>query len=457
VAGPGAGMAQRIQKGRGSVRNRSGWWLGLLVLGLAAGCENTVPTSADGGLIPVDVTTVEVRFPFDAFATDFQVFGGYGSAQRIPGSFVAHAWEDEVDVNALIRFGALPDRIFVFPPGNTSSTVADLEYVPLDGYVTVWWDSVEVFGTAPYQLEAGAIQSEWDLRTANWEFAVDTVGQRLAWPEPGAGPVRPLDSRSWSLAADGDSTIFAVDSATVAEWIDLDRRDRGMRISGSGDGFRLRVADAALTVRARSSINPDTVVALTSDLRDLTFIHTPIPQVDPGYFRVGGAPSSRATFRLALPESLAEGHPACAVVECPLELRPERLVYAGLVLHSATTVPFGFQPLDTIPLDLRPVLSPDRLPRSPLGASVQPVPEFLPPEYFSFGSDAEVEIPMTRYIRDLIRGPAPGGGSPVPSTLSLLTGIEPWSYEYATFWAPGSELEPVLRLILTISDGVTLP
>ena len=421
------------------------------------GCENAAPTTSDGGLVPVELTTVEIRFPFDAFARDFQVFEGYGSPSQMPGSFVAHDWDDDVDVNAMLRFGALPDRIFVFPPGNTTTTVADLDYTPLDGYVTVWWDSVEVFGTDPYQLEAGAVQTQWDLPTANWEFAVDTVGQRLAWPEPGGGPVRHLDSQGWSLEADGDSTMFAVDSLTVSEWIDLDRRDRGMRITGSGDGFRLRIADAALTVRARSSIDPDTVVAITSDLRELTFIHSPIPDLEGDYFRGGGAPSARVTFRLDLPEVVPEGEPTCALVECPLELRPERLVYAGLVLRSATTFPFGFQPLDTIPMDLRPVLSPERLPRSPLGASVQPTPEFLAPEWFSFGSGAEIEIPMTRYVRDLLREEVPGQQTQVPSTLSLLTGLEPWAYEFATFWAPGSEFEPVLRLIFTISDGVTLP
>ena len=81
---------------------------------------------------------------------------------------------------------------------------------------------------------------------------------------------------------------------------------------------------------------------------------------------------------------------------------------------------------------------------------------------FTVGAPARIDLPMTRYIRDLLRDPAEIQ-TEVPSTVTLLngldaaTGLELRPLQYASFWGPGTELEPVLRLVLTVSTGVRSP
>jgi hypothetical protein len=79
-------------------------------------------------------------------------------------------------------------------------------------------------------------------------------------------------------------------------------------------------------------------------------------------------------------------------------------------------------------------------------------------DFFTTDVGTRLTMPMTRYIRDLLRGE-----SSVPSTVALMNGLDPATglemraLEYSTFWGPGTDLEPMLRLILTVSEGVPTP
>jgi hypothetical protein len=249
--------------------------------------------------------------------------------------------------------------------------------------------------------------------------------------------------------------VFQVDSLLATRWVDSSRPENGVRISVSQEGSRVRIVDVGLIYRVRSSI-ADTIVDIPVFSSEKTLLYSPEPTLLEGAFRVGGAPAHRAAIHFNLPESADGDAEVCSLVPCPVELRADRLVYAGLQLYSRSGSPAGLLPLDTIGIDMRPVLSPEHLPRSPLGMTVQSIPTFLDPGIFAPGEETLVELPMTRYVRDLLREPQPGG-DPVPSVLALMTGFEPWALEPATFWGVGSELEPVLRLVLTVSDGLSLP
>ena len=63
-----------------------------------------------------------------------------------------------------------------------------------------------------------------------------------------------------------------------------------------------------------------------------------------------------------------------------------------------------------------------------------------------------MEIPVTELVRDQLRGEGASGG-PVTSTLALLSILEPWSIEYASFAGRTSRSPPSLRLILNFSRG----
>jgi hypothetical protein len=185
-----------------------------------------------------------------------------------------------------------------------------------------------------------------------------------------------------------------------------------------------------------------------------TFIYRPVPEAPENEIRVGGAPAWRTVFTMNMPETLDGPPELCRLVQCPLTLAPESLISASLVLTTQAPPP-AFQPTDSLRLDVRPVLEPSRLPKSPLGSSL--VGLFgvsLLPEYFGEEAGAEVEIPLGAYIQGLI---AVNTGSAVavpPTTLALLSSFEPLSLYFAAFEGPDSPAGPQLRLILTLAEDV---
>jgi hypothetical protein len=463
--------------------------LPILFAGILAvqGCADGIPTSEDGGLVPVESTTVELRLPFSQFATDFQLFGGYGTTARLPDAIIANDWGGTVDSRALMRFSALPNQIFVRPPEG-GATVPDSLFVPVSAEMIVGFDTTTVFGEGPFTIGAYSVQEVWDLQTATWEFSSDSSGVQTPWSVPGGGALAPVAEVEWDRfdfaepEPDEDGEIgddpdvvgtiaIPVDSATVDHILDRQRPERGLLITTETPESRLRILGGNLVVQARSSVNPDTLVAIPVDIADLTFIYTPRPDLDPEAFPIGGSPGMRATMRFDLPESVNLSPEECERVGCPLQLDPDRLVYAGLELHTRESQPFGLRILRPTVIELRPVLSPNRLPRSPLAFPVAcptgACPMLLPPtivqeEDFGTGANRLVDLPVTRYLRDLLRDPALVE-TPVPSTLALMfgldaqTGLEMRAMQHATFWGPGTEFEPTLRLILTISDGIPAP
>ncbi|MEJ2540625.1 MAG: hypothetical protein P8188_11750, partial [Gemmatimonadota bacterium] len=145
----------------------------------------------------------------------------------------------------------------------------------------------------------------------------------------------------------------------------------------------------------------------------------------------------------------------CLPVTCPFELTPERLNYASLILTSQATDPVAFQPTDSLLLDARPVLVPERLPKSPLGPSFLGLAgRALPPEAFGSEAGAEIPIALTDFVAALIDPDREL--EDVPDELSLLSLLEPFSVSFASFEGPGSPGEPRLRLILTAIDTVEI-
>jgi hypothetical protein len=429
--------------------------MALAVSMLAVACTDEVPTVPDGGMIPIQAETLEILLPFSEFARDFQVFGGFSTVAQLATSFAAREHEGELDARALTRFGQFPGVIQVVPP-DEENTVSDSVFTPIGGRLVVRIDTVAYRPPDEIELEAGNPLSAWHLESANWEFAVDTLGNRVAWEEPGGGPVRELALATWRPEEDGDSVVFAVDSATATDWVEGDAEARTIRIGARTPGALVRITSMRMDADVRPSVNADTVVAISAEPTASTFLFTPDPGVDPGEIRIGGVPSRRTFFRFQLPDRVDPGTAICEVVECPVELTADRLMFAGLVLQTKVVEPAAFQPADTLRMDVRPVLAPERLPRSPLGSSVQVSPRALSPEGFRTGGETRVELPMTVFVQNLLRDPG-DDEDPPPSTVALLSPVEPTGLSFAALVGPGQEGEPFLRLILTLSEGVSLP
>ena len=426
-----------------------------LLLAVASGCTDIVPTFVSGERVPIQTATVEVRLPFSAFATDLQTHAGFGSTAQLPSPIVANRWGGELDANLLIRFGGLPATISVLPPGATSGAQADSTFQAVRGEVVLRWDTTTVAVTSSFRLEAEAILTDWDPRTATWELAADTLGGSVPWPERGGGPTRSLGTFDWAPAVT-DTVTVPVDSATIAEWTDAERRERGLRVRMTTEGSRLNLVGAVLRVRVRSEVNPDTVLAVDITEGVSTFVYAPDPEAAPGVLRIGGVPATRATFRLELPETVDPGAEECARIECPVAIDPSGILYAALGLHTHPAPSPAFAPRDSATVELRPVLNPGRLPRSPVAPPVHGVLDAIPPDHFSAGGGSVYEIPMTGYLR-AVAGAGNSAEDEEAPTVALLVAPEPRSLEVLTFHAPGTEFEPFLRMILNVSSGVLLP
>jgi hypothetical protein len=445
-------------------------------LALLCGCSDQVPTSTDGDDVPVEAVTVELRLPFAEFVSDFQLYDGFGSTSVLSALVVAHDWEGDVEARSLFRFVALPRAVFVFPPGQNVS-VRDSILTPVSGSLALEMDTLEARGPAPYRLQAAVIETAWHAPSASWALAVDTLGAQIPWPVPGAGPVERTGEAEWDpFAHPPDSAqvtevVIPLDSASIAALVDTIDVHHGLRVSSLDPDTRLRIRSAELRVVVRPSIHPDTLVNLALAVSQIAYIQDPPPTLDPASFPIGGAPAVRAVFHLDLPESVSGTPEVCALVTCPIELLPERLVYAGLELHTAPPTPIGLRPVQETVIELRPVLSAERLPRSPLGfplacptgdCSMTLPSTTVSEEDFTVELGTRVDMPMTRYVRDLLREEGTLQ-APVPRTIALMNGLDPVSnlelrpLEYSTFWGAGTELEPMLRLILTVSDGVPPP
>jgi hypothetical protein len=428
-----------------------------MVVGLsaafAAGCEDELPTSV-GGDVPAEPVSVEVLIPWSDFASNLAVFGGYGSPAELGEGVIANAYEGTLTAHTLVDFLSYPTVATVRDATGTLRPDSSLTYV--GGRLVAFFDTIASTNTGPVTLGLGALQSEWNERTASWTLSVDTINNQQPWPEPGAGPVVDFGTAVWD-PAEGDSAVFVLDSAMVAAWADTLGFSSGARLELIDPGSRLTLRNAALRVDSRPTLDPDTIVELFPATDRLTFVYDPFPTPPADGVRIGGAPAWRTILDVGLPQTL-DGPPAfCAVVSCPHTLEPGEISYAALVLTSRASEA-AFQPTDSILLDVRPVFSRAAMPKSPLGTSLTGGAQgrAVPAAAFGSAPGVTVEIPFTSYARDLLRG-EDEAGNPAPPTLALLSVFEPYSIAFASFEGPGSASEPMLRLVLTIGPPVELP
>ena len=416
------------------------------------GCQEELPTAGGDDLIPVEAVTVAVRLSFDEFAENLRVFGGFGSPSELSYTVLAHSFEGELESRALIGFWPYP--IVTTVKDSTGTSRPDSSLVFVGGKVVAHIDTIASIYDGPVELAAGAIQSPWHFGSTNWKVAVDTVGDFQAWPEEGAGPVIPLGTSVWE-PTESDSVIFELDSAAVALWADTASAAQGVRLDALTEGVRLQAHTVRLFLTTRPSSNPDTLVELLIQTRFRSFIYEPVLEAPESDFRVGGVPAWRTIFDMKFPAVLNGPQELCDRVGCPLVLEPQMVSSASLYLTTASAPP-AFRPSDTLRMDVRTVLEPHRLPKSPLGSSLA---GFLgvgfAPEFFGEAAGTRVEVPIGGYVVDLIRGETVTGGS-LSKTVALLSSREPLSLPFGTFYGPGGPNEPEIRLILTLGGGVEI-
>ena len=428
-----------------------GTWAAAAVAVLAfVACQEELPTAEDPDLVPLEVTTVEVRLPFSEFASGARVFGGYGRTSELGKGFIASQFGGELEAATLVRFGRYPASAQVLDTTGTTRPDSALSF--LSGRIVVRMDTLASVLSGPVEVTAHALTEPWDGTTTSWQNAVDSVGVTVPWSVPGGGALELIGSGTWDPAT-GDSVSIMVDSARLATWEDSTDFSRGVRLSTTDPGTRLEVESSLLWLETLPSINPDTLIYLVAGAQAFSFIYDPLPEPPTDELRVGGAPAWRSILDLALPEELTGPPELCARVTCPIPLSEEEISFAGLRL-TTRAAPVAFAPSDTLSMDMRMVLAPDLLPKSPLGPTVVGFAgEILAPELFGAEAGSILEVPITSLVRDLVRGESISG-DPVTNSIALLSLFEPLSLEFVTFEGEGSLTEPELRLILTFSNGI---
>lgn len=424
----------------------------LLALG-TAGCTEKIPTGLESGeLFPVAARTLEIRVPYHRFVQSVRVLGGFGSPADVGKGVIAHWHEGSLEARTLVRFPAFPRTASVRDSGGTMRVDSALAFV--GGRLVIRIDTAAARAGGSVSVAAGVLAHPWHVRSASWTRAVDTIGGTVAWEEPGAGPVEPMGTGTWTPGA-GDSVSIAVDSATLAVLGDTARPERSVRIDLETEGARLEILSATLRLSARPSVRKDTILTLTVASQDLTFLYDPPPAPPDGELRVGGAPAWRSVLVLDPPREFRAGDLVCERIPCPVVLDSANLTYAALVLRTRRAPP-GFRPASSVPLELRPVLSPERLPKAPLSAPVDAPPPAVSASAFGPGGEVEVAVPVTRFLRDHLRGKTFEGDPPSNTIALLVGGREPQGFGIASFAATG-EGAPELRLVVTVAERIGLP
>ena len=437
-----------------------GLFVTLLVV-LPGACGELLPVIEREELVRSGLA-VEVILEYGEFASGARVYGGFGRTSDLGAGFVAHDFgaqavggtsEEGLEAVSLLRFGRYPRSAQVLD--TTGTTQPDTMLTFLDGELVMRFDSVRsIHNDGPVEIVAHAITEPWDGFSASWEYAIDSIGHRVPWSVPGGGALGKIGGSIWDPEA-GDSVKIRVDSAWIAAWADTEDMARGVRVSATTSDVRLRVASALLRIDAAPSINPDTVIQVAANTENRTFLYSPVPVQPFKTLRVGGVPAWRTVLDLDVPSVLDRPPELCDVVGCPVEITPDQVSFAALRLTTRAGAR-AFAPSDTLLIDLRSVLAPDILPKSPLGPSrVGLAGEPVPHEWFQPPAGEVVEIPITGLVRDLIRGETVDG-DPVPGTIAVLSAFEPFSMEYMTFDGATSPAAPALRIVLIFSlDGET--
>lgn len=425
--------------------------LGLTALGSVA-CGERTPTSVDPDLLPVTPTSVEVRLTWEEFGSNLQVFGGYGDVYELGSGILARAYGGVLDARTLVRFNNLATSATVTDSTGTSRTDTILRL--RSGRIVAFMDTLASVADGPVTLELGALRQPWHAASANWANAVDTLGGSEPWDEPGAGPVVPVATAVWDRTK-GDSVVFALDSAGVEIFRDTAAVNQGAVLGMVTQGGRLKVNNVVLRATVRPSLR-DTLLVLTAARQAVTFVYTPEPGAPGDALRVGGAPAWRTSLDLAVPAQLNGPASLCAVAGCPVVLTPTRVNYAALVLTTRRTE-IAFQPSDSLGLDVRAVYDPSALPKAPLGPTlVGGFGKQVAPGLFGAGEGAEIEIPITTFVRAILQADSVGGFPP-PTSLAILAALEPSSLTFASFFGPGTSRAPALKLVVTAGRSVELP
>ena len=407
-----------------------------LLLALTA-CTDEAPTDVGGELISTgDVRTFEVVLDPAQFIAYDTTFSGYATPQDAPFTLIANKFGGVVDANVLLRLALPPAIINVRNAAGT--TVPDSAPRYFAGRLVVRFDTT-LSTPRPATFRAFRTIEPWHF-SATWTLRVDTGNVELPWSTPGGSRGAQIDTATWAA---GDSIVFRVDSATVAQWRDTANTSRGALIVSETNNTRVRLRSVTLRLQARSNIQQDTVFNLDVPAATSAFIFNPQPPAPGNQLRVGGVPAWRSI--IGVNENLRNlTFPCPGVTDCQIRLDRAHINLAELLLQPVSA-PAGFIPEDSTFVQVRALLVTPGVPlqRSPVGVPVGNSEIIRASLFGSPPSATPIRINVTNYIVALVDEDIPETSRP-PVALTLMQFNEPATFGFNAF-ASG----PRLRIVLT--------
>ncbi len=420
--------------------------LAILATSLAA-CEREEILSVDPGDAPgTAAATLEALLgPSDINQWVDTVFPGFASA-RNSAFLLLEEGTPTLTSRGLMRFTNIQDSVFAF-----DTTSAALRFDSARVVVSV--DTLRTrLATGGTTLRLVALEQEWDVRTATWEFAVDSPGASVPWA---GGPGGTLGQSLGETVVDeeADSVVFDLGTASdslIRAWNDTTLANPGLALV-VGDSGRLALQVPRLRYAIVPEIQPDTTFTLSAfAVRTYIFDQVP-PPVAPGRLRIGGVQGWRSFTELILPDSVpVSGSTGKA------RLRGATVNKAELLLTSADrpAEPFAAeQPFFLIAFRLGDDF---RVfgPKTPVGAVIANSVVRLAPD--SLVADPVLALDITARVRAWAAVPA--NTVPLPIRLVIRATEEASNFG---FWELGSArdpaLAPVLRIVFTPATDFRLP
>lgn len=411
-----------------------------LLLALAAGCDNELPTVTGESGFPSDQipATYQLVVPAQDFLLTDTVYEGFRTS--VGYLLVARNFDGALNGNALLRFD-LPDSV-TYVSGGTARSEPIVAYGRSRLSAAV--DSASVGSAAEVRLELRPVTQAWDSTAVTWRNAVNRPGSIVPWRTPGGTTAAAVAATTYLRAdtATNDSVHFSVDSLTITR---LARGEiEGLLVGGLADGTRIELTRFALDLGMRPAGRPDTVVTERITRSRQVFVLNPDPPTDPAFLRVGGINGARSVIRLDLNRTVNTCGPGGVGAGCrQVPLTQVTLDAVSLVLDPVA-VPSGYRPLVQTGLTIRRVLEPELGRRAPLGEVLLTQP--LPASLFSPGGARPVSVSIAGPVAQAIIA-----GS---STLDLALTVDVGETDFGTAWFTRN---PRLRFIYTVPQRPQLP
>ena len=131
----------------------------------AAACEELTPTGVGTDIAAVPVT-VELELSWSEFASNLNVFGGYGAPVELGLGVLASSFAGTLNARTLVRFGAYPDSVTVRDSTGTNRPDTTITYT--GGRVVAHFDTIASTNAGPVTIGLGALQNEWHASTVTW-------------------------------------------------------------------------------------------------------------------------------------------------------------------------------------------------------------------------------------------------------------------------------------------------